>query len=282
MQKLSKFLLSLVVLTYFLIVWGAVVRITGSGLGCPDWPLCHGQWIPPFRTDVMIEYAHRLLASVVGLLTLGICIAVWTHKAWRGQIGKFCNIAILLLFFQILLGGVTVATELHPQIVAMHWAVALLFFAVIILAALSTKYQAPGTSPKTGWHKYSHALLGLFFLQMVLGSWVSAAHAGLACPDFPTCHGLWLPPLTGNVALQFFHRLVAFVITLMVFGLAAGLWKKKRVRSIFGLLIVQLLLGIGTVLYGLPFWLRVAHAAVAVLLFAMLLVNTYGPSEKLA
>ena len=276
MQKLSNALLSLVVLTYLLIVWGAIVRTTGSGLGCPDWPLCHGQIIPPFQADVLIEYTHRLLASAVGLLTLGICIAVWKHKEWCGQIGKFGNIALVLLFVQVLLGGVTVKSELHPQVVATHWAVALLFFTILILTTLKASLGSLTTLPKTGWYKFSHALVGLLYLQMILGSLVSASNAGLACPDFPTCQGAWLPMLQGEVALHFFHRVGAFIISAMTLVLITGLWKKRLVKLIFALVLMQVLLGIGNVLYGLPLWMRLAHTAVAVLLFATLIVNTYA------
>src|SRR5438045_9693251 len=66
--------------TYLLIVMGAVVRVTGSGLGCPDWPLCHGRFVPPLETTAIIEYAHRLLGAVVSPLILALFSAAWLTR----------------------------------------------------------------------------------------------------------------------------------------------------------------------------------------------------------
>jgi heme A synthase len=70
-----------VIAVYGLIVLGGTVRATGSGTACPDWPLCHGRVVPPFETKVMIEYAHRLVASAVGFMILGTVIWVGAGTA---------------------------------------------------------------------------------------------------------------------------------------------------------------------------------------------------------
>jgi len=271
----------LVALTYLLIVWGAVVRSSGSGLGCPDWPLCHGQIIPPFRKDVLIEYTHRLLASLVGFLTLGFAILVWLKKELRILIGKWCGVALALLFVQVGLGGVTVKTELHPYVVATHLGVALVFLAVIFYMTLlvrswTSAHQHISTSvQKSIWYRLSHYTLTVLFLQMILGSLVAASNAGLACPDFPTCQGAWIPQLTGLVGLHFLHRVGALLVLFMVCLLVVGKWGRGAVRFIFLLAVFQILLGIGNVLWGLPLWMRITHLGVAVLLFLALMVSTY-------
>ncbi|MBI4223935.1 MAG: COX15/CtaA family protein [Deltaproteobacteria bacterium] len=270
---MPKSLLKLLLfLTYLLIVWGAVVRGTGSGLGCPDWPLCHGQIIPPFEQAVLIEYAHRLLASLVGILTLVFCVRVWINADLRKIFGKKCGLLLGLLIFQIILGGIAVKTELHPHIVAIHLGAALLFLGVIFYLFLQVRSpQSVVRSPGL----LSHWRLAVVFLQILLGGLVAASEAGLACPDFPTCQGVWLPDLRGNVALHFSHRVLAFIILGMASYLAIKKWQCPLVKTIFGLVVLQILLGIGTVLMGLPLWMRIAHNGVAVLLFLGLVVRSY-------
>ena len=292
MKKLSKILLALVLLTYLLIVWGGVVRGSGSGLGCPDWPLCHGQWIPPFRQDVLIEYTHRLLASMVGFLTLGLSIFIWIKKELRQRFGKKCGVILALLFVQVLLGGVTVKSELHPYIVTVHLMTALIFLMLILHTYLGardawsvardssfgtreTEKREPSTERPVKWYRLSHWTLIALFFQILLGGLVAASNAGLACPDFPLCQGVWLPNLQGLVALQFLHRVVALLVFLMVLVLSAGLWKHPFAKNILLLVVLQILLGIANVLLGLPFWIRVGHLAVAIALFAALIWNTY-------
>lgn len=275
----------LVFFTYLLIVWGAVVRATGSGLGCPDWPLCHGQIIPPFRADVLIEYTHRLLATLVGLGTLIFAIFVWSQKELRSVLGNLCTAAVGLLVLQVALGGVTVRTELHSHIVATHLAVALIFLAVLFYMWLRVRgdwdRSAARAQPRTVWYHLSHITLLILFFQIVLGGLVAATNAGLACPDFPTCLGSWWPALHGNVALHFFHRLGGFLVFFLIVGLTVSfrIFKKRKcpfvLRSLFILVSLQILLGVGTVMMHLPTAMRIAHNAVAVLLFLMLIMATY-------
>lgn len=268
----------LIILTFVLIVWGAVVRSSGSGLGCPDWPLCHGQIIPPFRKDVLIEYFHRLLACVVGITTLITAIIVWKNRLLRKEWGVWMGVVFGLLIFQAVLGGIAVKTELHPHVVATHMGVALIFLAMIFYMLLRTMHDR--TKHEAQFHdraiaRLSHTTLILLFLQIILGSLVAASNAGLACPDFPTCQGVWIPMLEGNVALHFFHRVGALVIFILAFALQLGARHLTVVRAIFGLTLLQILLGAGSVFMGLPFWMRLAHNAVAVLLFLALMRTTY-------
>lgn len=278
MKKLSNPLFILIVLTYLLIVWGGVVRTTGSGLGCPDWPLCHGQWIPPFEKAVLIEYFHRLLASLVGLLTLGICLRIWTKPDLRNAFGKRSVATFVLLLVQIGLGGVTVKTELHPYIVVTHLAVALVFLTLIFnmtIFVLAHGSRSTIHDPRSKWYFVTQLLLFFVSIQILFGGMVAASNGGLVCPDFPTCNGLWLPSLQGLVAWQFFHRVVAFLVLGVVLILAFNLWHLKSMRGLFALVCLQMGLGIANVLLQLPLWIRVAHLGVAVLIFLMVMVLSH-------
>lgn len=276
MNRLSKYLISLVFLTYLLIVWGAVVRSSGSGLGCPDWPLCHGQIIPPFRQDVLIEYFHRLLACVVGIVTFLTAILTWTNATLRKEWGRWMLVVFILLIFQAVLGGVAVKTELHPHIVATHLGVALIFLAMIFYMVLCLKKPIDkNLFPKTIWYRLSHYTLAVLVIQIILGGLVAASNAGLACPDFPMCLGSWIPTLQGNVAIHFFHRIGALIVTVMAMILVFKKWSLPVSKIIFFLVFLQVLLGIGNIFMQLPLGMRVAHNAVAVLLFLSLIVSTY-------
>ena len=104
----ARLSLATTMLLFGLIVLGSVVRTTGSGLACPDWPLCQGRLIPPFQFNVLIEWFHRLFALLTSV-TLFVTVG-WTmiHPATRARVGALAALAVALLFVQVLLGALTV------------------------------------------------------------------------------------------------------------------------------------------------------------------------------
>src|SRR5881394_3527330 len=122
---------------YLLIVLGAVVRISGSGMGCGNhWPLCNGHLVPPLNDiPTVIEWSHRLVAGVVSILVVGLVVLDW-RRAWP---------ALALLIVQIILGAVTVKTGLTPVMVILHLATAMLLLASLIAAARAPWIPAPGS-----------------------------------------------------------------------------------------------------------------------------------------
>src|SRR5439155_6641260 len=111
-----------------LVVLGSVVRTTGSGLACPDWPLCEGRVIPRLEPHVLIEWSHRTLALLASLLVFGTALSVMTRAAVRARLGGLIGLAITLLLAQVLLGALTVWELLSPALGSSPLAAGLLLF----------------------------------------------------------------------------------------------------------------------------------------------------------
>ena len=109
-------------MTFGLITMGGIVRVTGSGLGCPDWPPCHGQLVPPLRMDAIIEYLHRLIAALTSPFILASAVVGW----WKFRAVKWVSrpplIAVGLLIVEIVLGAITVSPNFPPRSSRCTWA----------------------------------------------------------------------------------------------------------------------------------------------------------------
>jgi len=130
--------------TYVLIVIGGYVVFSGSGLACgssgPDsWPLCNGQVIPTLSGPVLVEWTHRLFTVVVGLFVLGTMIVAWTRYREEKRVLQLSTVSFLTLLGQILLGMVTVKTDLDPLVSTAHLAVASALFSAVILNAITVR-----------------------------------------------------------------------------------------------------------------------------------------------
>ena len=277
--------LSTVVVMFGLMVLGSIVRTTGSGLACPDWPLCHGQLIPPMRFDVLIEWSHRLVALIVSLQLAALSGWVVLHRELRARLGGLVALALGLLAAQILLGALTVWKLLDPGIVGGHLAVALMLFSTVLTLTLAAGAEADPV-PAAGHRPPGLLPLAALatiatFGQAVLGGMVSTHHAGLACPDWPTCNGEWLPPLVGGVALQVFHRFAAYalVILVVIAAMRAHSAPDPAIRAgavlASSLVLAQVGLGVCNVLLGTPTWLSALHLATAITILAMLVTVTF-------
>jgi len=271
-------------LMFVLIVVGSIVRTTDSGLACPDWPKCHGQWIPPMQFNIFMEWLHRLIALVVGLGLASTALAIVTHATTRARLGGLALLAIAIYFTQALLGALTVWKLLDPEIVSGHLAVGLLLFSTLLTLTLLARHEAkPATSPAR-----TPGLLPLFagasvavWAQAVLGGMVSTNHASLICHDWPTCNGEWFPPMIGLVAIQMSHRFGAYALITLLGVLA---WRARRAqdpvvariaRGMFHLVLFQAVVGIGNIFMGIPVWVSALHLGNAALLLALGIVGTF-------
>jgi cytochrome c oxidase assembly protein subunit 15 len=289
----SRLALATSVLMFGLIVIGSVVRTTGSGLACPDWPLCQGRIIPPFQFNVLIEWFHRCVALLVSLLLFATVGSILAQRAVRARLGGLAALAVLLLFVQVLLGALTVWKLLAPQVVSAHLATALALFTTLLTTALVARAgvedvpaaPAPAVAPERVENGSLTPLFataaGLTFVQALLGGIVSTNGAGLACPDWPTCNGVLFPPMRGEVALQMLHRFGAYALLAVML---AVLVRTRRVADpalrsggglLFGLTLVQALFGILNVRLAMPVWLSALHLGTATAILALGVTLTF-------
>jgi len=285
-RSVSRLAIATSSLMFALIVVGSIVRTTGSGLSCPDWPLCHGKLIPPFQFNILMEWFHRLLALLVGLLLFATAGTALARRETRGRLGGLAALSVALYFTQALLGALTVWKLLDPSVVSGHLAVGLLLFATLVTIAVTARLEAnPGTLETAGPRAGDHlplfaAATVLTWCQAVLGGMVSTNHASLACPDWPTCNGEWFPALSGLVGLQMAHRWAAYLLVavMLVVGFRARHASDPTVRYAAHLLprlvLLQVAIGVVNVLLGIPVWVSALHLGNAALILAVSLIAT--------
>ena len=264
-----------ILLTYGLIVLGGTVRATDSGTACPDWPLCHGRVLPRIEEHVLIEYSHRLVASIVGLFIIATVIWAWRRAGSDPLVRRASVLAIVLLAVQVLVGAATVNTETDASVVALHLSIALTLFATLITLALAASRALAMASARLPLLTIAVAL-GAFAL-VISGAYVSQEGAGLSYPDWPLFDGK-VTPSGGRLGdLHYLHRILAGLLGFLLLGLAIATWRSERrpvVRGAVALAgvvyVVQVFAGAGNIWFELPTWLRIVHLALASALWAVL------------
>ena len=211
--------------TYLLIVIGAVVRVTGSGLGCPDWPLCYGRLFPPLEFAPLLEYTHRLMGAVVSALIVAVVGGIWLRFRHQRRLVVLASGVVVLLAIQIGLGAVTVLTELSPLVVLIHLGLAMLVLGALVMLAVYTG-PAGGAAPQTGDSRSLDQWLGFrtlvltttvaIYALVLTGAAVRATGATWSCIGWPDCNGVLLPlgvdPLVDTHLL---HRFTAYTIAVL-------------------------------------------------------------------
>ena len=281
---------------FALITLGGVVRLTGSGLACPDWPLCHGQVVPPLDTPVIIEYSHRLMATVAGLLVLATAIIVWrSHRNQRWLLIP-ATLGLILLVTQVFLGGVTVLKELPGSIVLAHLATAEALMACMVVVAL---VALRGRFPTAIWRRgqmgqdrFPLMVLGAVvggYALLLTGSYVAVSGAAPSCgQSWPLCQGGLLPE-GYYPTIHMVHRLVALVVGVLIISVVVQAWRRRKERpamgwisvAVGGLLLAQVVVGAAVLWTGFSMGGRLLHLTMATLVWmglAVLAIFSYtGP-----
>lgn len=295
MTRLAKIATAAVVLTYLHLVFGGVVRITGSGMGCGDhWPRCNGSWIPPFTDPtVMIEWTHRLLALLVILSILWLVNAARVRAAepgvaGRGGVYRPAGVALVLVIAVALLGMITVKLSNTTFATLAHWSLAMALLAVLIVAAVRAGAFGGAGARRDGATPRALRSIGmgaaLAFLVVVMGGLVAKyPGAAVACPGFPLCGDTPASIPAGAPHIQLTHRVLAYF--LFFHAIAVGLAVSRRadeaaavrraVKWAAGLVALQLIVGAAMVLSMLPHSLRFLHQAIGVAVWLVLFLAAY-------
>jgi len=257
--------------TYALVVLGGVVRVSGSGLGCPDWPLCHGRLLPPLNLHAIIEYSHRTtasLASALIVLTAAVALLAWRK---RRDIVIPAMVALGLLVAQVVLGAITVRLELPPMIVLAHLATAMALLAAVCVTAVAASVPRLTTPTDRASVPLARAAAAGTYLLILSGSLVVGSGASSSCAAWPLCGGGFSLSFEGYPAIQLLHRgLAAAIGVLIIVSLFALLNRHRVQRAVratvaltLAALAFQVAVGAAVVRLHLPAALRGLHLALA-------------------
>lgn len=277
---------------YLLIVAGGVVRVSGSGLGCgvkgQDWPFCHGRLVPPADLQTLIEFSHRMLATISTCLVVALAIVAWSRYRHLHRITRTVTAVVVLLIIQILLGAVTVELRLPGDVVLVHLANALALLAVLLYAVVQTFAPPTGAAATGGQAARATAvrrltwMAGATYLLILTGASVVAHGAGWACDGWPLCGNGFELQGGSLAAYNITHRVVAGVVGVLLLLAVVGVMRTHRgVRPVrvaslcvIALLAAQVLAGAVLVETRLLSATRGVHLALAGALWAVAVVAT--------
>ena len=291
MTRFTKLAAFTVAMTFVLVVVGVIVRSTGSGLGCPEWPTCHGSWVPPFdNPHAIIEWSHRTTAAIVGLLALATAIAAFVGYRRRASVLWPALAALGLVIFQAALGKAAVESDLSGDIVTAHLATAMALLALLIYVALRSGIPIARRRHGSGVVVWLGLSAAAVFVLMLLGSHVTASGSALVFPDWPLMNGSLLPGLSTADAPHVIHRWAAVVTGLLLVAALIAVWRQRAGYPVAAalaltagvLFALEALVGGLQVLTGLAVWTQIAHLALAEgvwgLLVAATLLSVYRPT----
>jgi cytochrome c oxidase assembly protein subunit 15 len=263
---------SVAFLVFLLLLAGALVTSTESGLAVPDWPLSYGKVMPPMVGGILYEHGHRLVAAAVSTLVGLELGALLFFLEGRKTVKRIAAAAFGAILLQAVLGGLTVLFLLPPAISSAHAALAEIVFALTAVVALmcsrtwndltahpaslpfEENLSSNGAKARSAF-RWTLLATAAIYVQIVLGAVMRHTGAGLAIPDFPAAFGGLWPSADElqhrGVGLHLAHRVGAVVVLVLVLAAVRALGRLSAVNPVFagfaaawtGLVTIQILLG---------------------------------------
>jgi heme a synthase len=256
---------------YLQISLGGLVRVSGSGLGCPDWPTCHGKLYPPLTFHGIVEYSHRANGALFGLLVILVVVAgFWLGRERARDLRWLALATLLTVIGEGLLGWQVVANLLAPALVMLHLAIALVILALMV-AIFILAGPAPAARPSASFGRLALGGALLLFVLQLTGSAVVATNADLVCKSWPLCGGGFSVDLSGVAGFDVLHRTFAGVVGVyLAVLLVQAIRRQAAVPGVAAiawvtlvLLAVQVALGAGVAVTNEVAVLQGAHVMVA-------------------
>ncbi|MBI5946945.1 MAG: COX15/CtaA family protein [Chloroflexi bacterium] len=289
MELARRLALLTVLATLVLIGVGVLVRATGSGLGCPDWPTCHGGVLPPGNKHPVIEMSHRFTATAVGLLVIAVAVMAWRYYRDNPFILWTAIIGVPLVGFQGLLGAITVVKELPPEIVASHLLTAMIVLSCQVAVAAAMYMEDSAWGRRLGTFSSAArrrigtvSLAAIAWLAVVLwvGGYMTESGASTACDSWPGCTGAasLLPASNDHEVTHMLHRYLAAAFLFFVVAAVIPAWRQRSTvpwAALFAvttalLYALQVVVGALNVWYTFPNWLAISHTVIASLIWTAL------------
>jgi heme A synthase len=243
---------------YLQIALGGVVRVSGSGLGCPDWPLCNGRPYPPANVHSIIEYSHRAVGSVTGVLIIATVVMAWVvFRKRRPLVAWLASASLIGVVGEGILGGIVVAKELSPWLVLVHLGLAMMIIGFLVATAIAAMPASSGV-PDLNFRRLAIVVTAATYVMMLTGSTVVASGADDSCHSWPLCGGGFALDFTGANAFTMLHRGAVLVVGLLLLHVLSKAF--LRWRSVKGMgpiavaaiaaLVLQVAVGAGSAITG--------------------------------
>ena len=284
MNAIRRLSIAALVVACLHLVFGAIVRISGSGMGCGDnWPKCYGYWFPPFsRPDLVVEVSHRYLASILVMTVTAMALVAWRHRREPGVSGPGGALrtafgAVGAVFAAAILGAVTVKLGNAPGATVAHWLVAMTLLAMVASTAIRAgALGGRSAAAQRGSSRAARSAMGAAIMAIVAvafgGLTAKMPGAAVACTTVPGCGRN--PAVDAlAVGIQLTHRGIAVLLLLHLIGMAMMLRKRRDEEApvvvlaatvALTMVIAQLVVASSMIVFHLPAPLRSLHEATGV------------------